>query len=315
MSDQMFSCLASGSGLAGISVDEALLFGTGGAIYPRLMIPVKLDYYPLHEKLADYVFTGLDAQLSRDNVGKLADAIPLRLVRVQRTHAHYVGPEYLSLEFPIDAKRVTAMERQRDGKDLALNIDCQLTVEEHRPIEGDPKTQRPAIWGVRSVLRLTAKLSIRIPRSTWIERVLPNTGFGVVHLVELPAVPIENCQALNRSYEALRQAQSLHAEGFYDMAVARCRTALDPFFTSVPVDPKNKDSARQPELKRSWQTRLGSATSTWLNSALTAIKTAANPTVHLPEPHYDQFESQMIQAITTTVIAYAARTMQPDDKK
>jgi hypothetical protein len=311
----MFSCLASGNGLAGISVDEAQVSGIGGAVYPRIMIPVEIDYYALREKLVDYVFTGLDAQLSLDRVGKLADAIPLRLQRVQRTHAHYVGPEHLSLEFPIDARRVAEMERQRDGKDLALRIDFQLTVEEHRAIEGDQKTQRPTIWGVRCVLRLTAPLPITIPRTTWIDRVLPNTGVGVVHLIELSAVPIESCQAFKHSFDALQQAQTLHSQGYYDEAVSKCRIALEPFFDHLPVDPTHKDSRKIPVLKKSWETKLGKVTYVWLNSTLGAIKDAANPTAHSPKSHFDQFESQMLQAITTTLIAYAARTLPMEDKE
>ena len=154
-----------------------------------------------------------------------------------------------------------------------------------------------------------------IPGSLWIKSVLAQTGHGIIHVVELPAVPVAACQTLQHSYDALVQAQSRHALGLYDDAVAKCRIALDRFFEHVPVDPKHKDSRRIPVLKKVWQAKLGEATYDWLNRTLGAIKDAANPTAHSPNPHFDQFESQMLMAITTTLIAYAARTEEVEKEK
>jgi hypothetical protein len=76
---------------------------------------------------------------------------------------------------------------------------------------------------------------------------------------------------------------------------------MEPFFNYVAVDPANKDFRKIPALKKSWQTRVGEASYIWLNSTLGAIKDAANPTAHSPNRHFDQFESQMLQAITQSM--------------
>jgi len=45
-----------------------------------------------------------------------------------------------------------------------------------------------------------------------------------------------------------------------------------------------------------------------------AIKDAANRAHHSPNAHYDHLDSQMIIAVTTTVVVYAARIAEPENK-
>lgn len=300
-----------GSGfiIAEATLDETQIIGMGGIHYPMLRVPLDLQFNQLHKQAVDYCFTQLDGRLIHEQLGVLADALPTKLQHVQRTHWPCGGRDSRYLEIPLDTKRINSLEKQRDGKDLTLLLELSLYAEEHGVIEGDEKLKRPAIWGLRWQHRLVTQFRVTVPRSVWIEKVLPAVGHGVVHIVELPAVPLAACKAMQHPFDALRQSQSLHAQGLYDESVAKCRIALEPFFDFVAVDPTHKESRRIPELKRSWETRLGKATYTWLNSVLGAIKDAANPTAHSPNPHFDQFESQMIQAITTTVIAYAARNL------
>lgn len=316
MNRQHFSTVSSGYILAEAEIDETQVFGSGGGYYPRLSILLRVHFSSISTPGSDYYVTGLDARLYHPNTGLVADALPVRLQRIQRPLPGYAAAnEQTYLEFPMDARRVAQLETLRDGKDLSLRLDLMLAVQEHGIIAGDEKTKRPNIWGLKWLQQLVTQVNFTVPRSVWIERVLPQIGHGVIHIVELPAVPIAACSAMQNSYEALRQAQSLHHQGLYDLAVTKCRIALEPFFDYIPVDPTHKDSRKIPKLKKSWETKLGEATFIWLNTALVAIKDAANPTAHSPHAHFDQFESQMLQSITTAVIAYAARTLPTDDKK
>jgi hypothetical protein len=63
-----------------------------------------------------------------------------------------------------------------------------------------------------------------------------------------------------------------------------------------------------PVLDDRWKVKLGESTFNWLNDALAAMKLPGNAMAHGRKANFDQFESQMIQAITTTLIAYAARS-------
>ncbi len=87
------------------------------------------------------------------------------------------------------------------------------------------------------------------------------------------------------------------------------------FFDPEAVDPTHPQSRTTPVLKKGWETKLGKATYDWLNGTFGAIKDASNRPHHSPNAHYSQFDSQMILAITTAVVAYAARATDSEEKK
>jgi hypothetical protein len=216
-----------------------------------------------------------------------------------------------NLEFPLDAARIAALERLRDGGGLNLRLNAALTVKKLRALNKPPPDQPLAdvVWGFiyRSQLQLNTGLAI--PRDVWIAQVLPNVGHGVVHVVEFPAAPVESCASLEHAFKALRLAQERHKEGLYDDAVGKCRIALEKFFdyeARTGADGKTRDF---PIPKKTWETRVGEATYKWLEAMFRSIKGAANPTAHSADGHFSQFDSQMALAITTAVVAYIARTI------
>ena len=45
--------------------------------------------------------------------------------------------------------------------------------------------------------------------------------FAKVHIIELPAIPLDRCAALNESFEALQQALRLEQQGLYADAAGK----------------------------------------------------------------------------------------------
>jgi hypothetical protein len=109
---------------------------------------------------------------------------------------------------------------------------------------------------------------ITIPRSAWVARVLPQIGYGTVHLLELPAIPMTAVEHYKEAYQALVRAQEHHRQGLYDEAAASCRVALERFFDYPEVTGADQLTRKVPTLKKSWETKLGKATYDWLNSSL-----------------------------------------------
>ena len=301
--------------IAEISFDETQVRGAGGTTYPRLVLRGKLAINPTPQPLTDYVFTELSAQLHiKAEHERFADSLPFQLYRVQRGSWPYGADEQIELEFPLDARRVNLLEQKRNGGAMDLRLSLVLSAQQHAPIEGEEKSNRPQLWGLRWRHRCTAEVSLTIPATVWIQRVLPQIGYGVVHVIELPAVSVEACKELERSYAALCQAQERHAIGQYDDAVGKCRVALDSFFEPPGETDMHSTTRRLPNLEKGWEDRLGKVTYDWLNGAFKAIRKEANPTHHWPNASFSQFDSQMIIAITTTVVAYAARTLNLQEK-
>ena len=314
MSRKQFST-GMGRTLAELDIDVSRLSGSGGADYPHLNWQLEMALHSPKTPLNDYALRTVTAQLYFATGPKIADARPISLHRVIHGYQTYAGSDYLNLEFPLDNRRIEAIERQRQGGSLQFRLDVQIQVDEYGALPAHVESKRPAMWGLNNVNLMTLQETFQVPQSDWITRVLPNIGYGKVHFLEFPATPLEACESLSQSFKALKQAEEKHQLGFYDDAAGKCRLAIEPFFDHEPVDPTHPASKRIPILKKSWETKLGKATHDWLKTTLGSIKDASNAPHHSPNEHYSQLDSQMILAVTTAVVAYIARTIKPEDLK
>lgn len=298
------------------TIDPAQVRGYGGASAPVLTMSVRLDarfdYFKPREAIN---FRTLRATISLppSAPGAAYETLVARDAAVDL----FVSPRYASrdhqviLEFPLSQAWINLLERHRNGGDLRLRLRLMLETEQLHAVAEIPNDPYPAelAWAFVQLHRQSLDEEFTVLRSTWVEYVLPQIGYGKVHLIEMPAVPLEEIQELADSYAALQQAQALHRIGHYDDAVGKCRVAMDKFFQMVdgPETDEQGRPKRIPKLKAKWEIKLGRATHQWLDAAMIAVKDATNKPHHSPNAHYDQFQSQMLQMIVATLISYAAR--------
>lgn len=301
--------------IAELDIDVSRLSGNGGADYPHLFWQLEMPLQSPKSPLNDYALRSVAAQIYFATGQKITDARPMLLDRVIHGYQTYAGSEYLNFEFPLDARRIESIERHRQGGSLQLRLDIQIYFDEYGALPAHEPSKRPPLWGLTNTHRMALSETFQVPQSDWISRVLPNIGYGKVHILEFPATPLEACAALDHSFKALKQAEEKHRLGFYDDAAGKCRLAIEPFFDHEAVDANHPESRKVPVLKKHWETKLGKATHEWLKATLGSIKDAANPPHHSPNEHYSQLDSQMILAVTTAVVAYIARTIKPEDMK
>lgn len=296
-------------------IDETQINGRGGAVAPMLSVPLRLDVSLAEVQPRDGVqFVSLQARLSVNGVPFASSQVePVEFVLQKKFNQ--LKDRLFYLEFPLDSARIEAFERLRNGGDMKLHLDVVLVANKlHMLNEPSEDWRVTAVWGHVQVHRLQLQADLTIPRDSWISRVLPHVGYGVIHVLEFSPAPVEACALFDHAFKALQQAQELHRTGRYDDAVGKCRVALDKFFDYEVVDPSHPDSRRIPILKKSWAEKTGKALHDFLNETFGAIKQAGNRPHHSPNAHYDHFESQMIIAVTTTVVAYAARMTEPETK-
>lgn len=286
-----------------VDIDETQVIGVGGPLHSGILFHLRLDLsYPFREPGRALELQELRCQLGTDS-GYVAAPVSVRCT--QRVHQEYADSKnnLVHVMVPIDLVRLGAMDRARNGGDMSLKLYIDAFAVEMVEVGRTPGSYPQAVWGIKDTHRLTLQAPVVVQRSQWVERVLPQTGFGSVHLVELPVVPISQCARLAKSFEALKKAERLQREAFSNEAVGMCRIALEPFFE--PADASNPSGPKK--LKASWQTRLGAATYAWLNSSLAAVKGATNKSHHEPGEHFGSAEASMLLTVTTALIAYAAR--------
>jgi len=307
MSRRHFSSLGR-YGVAQLNLDESRFNGVGGSNFSRVVVPVSLDLrYPYEQAGYAIEFRELRCRLALKDGSHLTPFVSLPVqVRVTADHRELTNYS-VYLEIPLDHARLSILERDRKGGDLRLLLDFELIAEELMEVAKTDLPPPVPVWGFKELHCLRLQAQCEIPRSVWVERVLPHTGYGTVYLVELPFVPIESCTGLKDAFEALRQAQTSYKYGHYDDAVGKCRLALEPFFERVK--PESGDDTRAVQvLNRSWEKQLGEATYNWLNNSLKAVKNPTNRPHHSPMSYFDELVAQLLMAVTTALIAYAART-------
>jgi hypothetical protein len=290
-------------------VGEDALRASGGLACPKLTYNLRITID--HGSLARHYAlqpTGLEAELSKEEA-TLARSKLCHILSIIPGGLMFYQDQPHPLEFDLDRFQIEALEKIRDGGDLRLSINFRLYLNKLRLLNPD-SLQKPMderIYGIIAPHCLCLQTELLISRDRWTQQVLPQLGYGQVHIVEMPAMPLDSVKTLKHAFDALRQAESHHRNGLYDDAVGKCRVALDPFFETIEVPDKQGKTKKAPVLKTSWETKLGKATYDWLNASLGAIKDPANKPHHSPNNHFDQFESQMIIALTTNLVAYAAR--------
>jgi hypothetical protein len=301
-----------------LEIEPSRLVGNGSVDYPQLSWQMEMPLDAPKTPQTDYAFRAANAQLyfATGSGLKIADARPLALNRHLPGHLDFSLTEHLNFEFPLDTRRISAIERVRQGGSLQFHLNVQLVVDEIGINPAHEPTKRPAIWGLTNVHQMRMQERFDIPQSHWVESVLPQIGYGQVHLIELPVVPLEQMVSLQKSFDALKEAQEHHRQGFYNAAVVNCRQALDSLLTAKMEILDDAGKPRKvPALDERWKVRLGQSTYDWLNEAMASLKTAGNDAAHRNRNNFDQFESQMIQAVTTTLLAYAARSLPLEDSK
>jgi len=97
---------------------------------------------------------------------------------------------------------------------VKFRFDLELFADELVEVARSQKPLNPSIWGFVEHHQMRSSLAVTIPRSVWVEQILPGTEFGKVHIIELSAIPIESCAGVKSSFEALQQALKLESQGF-----------------------------------------------------------------------------------------------------
>ena len=296
--------------IAEVEISEMEVNGSGGVAAPILSVPLRLSAEHGYMAVQD----GLEIVSLR---GEIFANTGLNLVS-ELIHIGFIMPQscrgyknqHYYLRFPMNSICIATLEQIRAGGDLKFRLDAHLVVNKLRALNQQVpnKPTINTVWGYVQPHKLSLQAELTIPREAWTSRVLNGVGYGQIHIIELPAVPLSACASLGNAFKALQQAQELHKIGLYGEAVGKCRVALEQFFEHEERTGDDNKTRRVPILAKSWEEKLGKITYDWLNNSLSALKSAANKSHHSPNSHYDQFSSQMIIAITITLVAYAART-------
>lgn len=123
------------------------------------------------------------------------------------------------LEIPLDLFTVARIEQMRDG-DLraALNFRSMFAIHLSNAL-GVEKFEAARV----------EPLVFTIPKSHWVDKLLPQLGYGKIELIEVRIPDGIRGQGLPEAVKEIRQARSYLLDGDWEKAVGHCRNTLRSF--------------------------------------------------------------------------------------
>jgi hypothetical protein len=222
--------LQSGTGhVAKISFETERVHALGGAeLFPKLvfLFDVRLSPWAELSKAMQPVVHPV-TWLSLSGEFCSPEQRPVAMFRDDvNLYANSHSPEtQFRLAIPLDLFTVDRIEQARDG-DLRAALNFQAVFAIHLP--NAPGVERFEAARIEPMV-------FTIPKSHWVEKVLPQLGYGRIDLIEVRIPGGSAGSVLSKAVHEIRQARAYLVNGDWDKAVTHCRNTLETILDSRPI--------------------------------------------------------------------------------
>ncbi len=205
------------------------------------------------------------------------------------------------LRFYLDDASIFAVQKYRNGGDLTLRIDFTFTAlrkEALNLIDND------ITWGVEQVENFRGQVQFVVPKSYWVEKLLPALGYPGFKLIEIPLTH----NAIGEDYKDIisefNQAQDYFNKDDYNKCVAHCRHILDAL--SRNLNKIKNGTASETTFK--WLSKIDSTTFTWIDEVDKSLSAISSKTHHIGlKKDFTRKEAESIYLITLGLMNFAGQ--------
>jgi hypothetical protein len=219
-----------GAHLGTMSFELTSIYASGGPDFPILTIRTEVGLSPYidrrsPDKPVPYVVSLVRA------VGKLHSPEHRLVARFEEDLVHVASdPLHISttqalFEIPLDLPTVNKIERDRAGGNLRVCLTIRLLLALH--------SESGAFRGFYA--GQVDGLTFEIPRSQWVDNILPGLGYGGLELLEVRCGIGVLARELPKSVQEIREAKKYLSEGDWDKAVGHCRKAVEVILDARPA--------------------------------------------------------------------------------
>ncbi len=204
-----------------LSFEMQYIHATGGPDFPKLgfLLDLSLSAYrnmakagqPIIHPVTCLFLSGEFSSPRDRTVAEFRDDIGLYAPDMS-----YPRSTQVRLQIPLDLIKIGRIERSRTG-DLSAALTFRALLAIHSQ---SGEVQRFEIGRVETI-------AFDIPKSQWVEKILPGLGYGGLELLEVRIDSSIRPEGLPQSVQELRQAQKYLNEGEWEKAVAHCRNAVE----------------------------------------------------------------------------------------
>ena len=293
----------SGGYIAKISFEVQNVHALGGPEFPKLMFNLDLRLSPLKtfsqpEKpghpLTWLFLSGEFCSPEQRAVANFRDEVNLYADASQSPETQF------RLDIPLDLMTVERIEQSREG-DLraALNLRALFAVH----ISGGIAVQKFETARVEPII-------FTIPKSQWVEKLLPQLGYGRLELIEVHISDGMRVEGFPKAAQEIREARAYLANGDWEKAVAHCRNTLEAILDSRPLQlpPASKFSFKADTLIGEYLApKLGEKQSKLLAEEMKLLWEICSKAAHPNPPDYfKRADANFIVRNTMAILEYVS---------
>lgn len=134
---------------------------------------------------------------------------------------HYDATSHVAFEIPMDLLTIHRIEAERNGANLRIGLKLRFLLALH----GTTGVASFQAGGVNDLIFV-------IPRSQWVEELLPGLKYGGLEILEVRYGSGIASETLRNSVAEIKQAKKYLGEGQWDKAALHCRMAIEGILTS-----------------------------------------------------------------------------------
>jgi hypothetical protein len=151
-----------------------------------------------------------------------------------------------------------------------------------------------------------------IPKSQWVEKLLPQLGYGRLELIEVRISNGIRAEGLPKAVQEVREARAYLANGDWEKAIAHCRNALEAILDSRPLQLTGvpKFSVKVNTFIHEHLASLGEKQSKLLAEEMNLLWEVCSKAAHPSPPDYfKRADADFIVRNTTAILEYVSRLL------
>lgn len=208
------------------------------------------------------------------------------------------------LTIPLTVYQLQQIESQRSG-DISLKFDFTFEFAKHYSV---PRKQ-PAS-PIEQFETNFFSMTVNVPRSTWIDKVLPGLGYGKIHLVEVPTAQKAIGDTITRAMEDFQHAQEQMLQGDYNNVLGYCRDALERLSNARKYEGEKENPSFSEKIEFLLTVLPGAPTGvrrTHLARLLKDLYGLTSMPEHPSPPHFTRDDAEMAILNTIAVLSYMGK--------
>jgi len=214
---------------------------------------------------------------------------------------HFETKAQINFEIPMDVSTIHRIEEERNGTNLRVGLRLRFTLAFHGK---DGLTFHAG--GVNDLV-------FTIPRSQWVDELLPGLRYGGLEILEVRYGSGMAAEGLRKSVAEIKEAKKYLAEGQWDKSALHCRMSIEEILISksnTSSQTNNRFEQKVNDFLADNLPGLDDAEAKFLSGQMNLLWHITSTALHGgPQHTFKRPDAEFVVRITMAAVEYFSRTL------